>query len=81
MSDTMIDTLPLLRELGETTHTQMLSRGELKRRGIDDDTINEAERLEEVVIASTDNTRNGQFSSLASVMLTDIGESKLDGAD
>ena len=80
MDETTIDTLPLLRLLDSVSH-QMLSRGEIKRNGISDNMIDEAERLDQIIVNSTDDTRNGKLSSFASVLLLDAGEAVLDAAD
>lgn len=77
---TEIDTLPLLQILAATPH-EMLSRGELKRHGITDDEIQAAVDREEIVINSIDNTRDGEKSSLASILLTDTGSDMLDRAE
>ena len=74
---TTIDTLPLLRVLAGTSQ-EMLSRGEIKRRGIDDATIAEAKQRGEIIVHSVDNTRDGEKSSLASILLTDVGGEALD---
>lgn len=73
----LIDTTPLLRLLG-TVPTQTLSRGETIRAGITEAVIHEAQRLNHIFVTSTDNTRNGEASSLASLSLTDEGEKILD---
>jgi hypothetical protein len=75
-----IDTLPLLRLLGDVSH-QMLSRGEVTKQGISDTEIAKAEAAGLIIIAGVDNTRNGERSSFASLMLTDAGEALLDEQD
>jgi hypothetical protein len=75
-----MDTLPLLRILASTSQ-EMLSRGEIIRRGITNEIIDEAERLGEVIISSSDFVKDGNKSSLASVILTLVGEETLDNAD
>ncbi len=76
----MTDALLVLRLLANETH-QMLSRGELKRRGCTDDDIDAASQLGHVGIAGIGNTRDGEKSSIASVFLTIDGENFLDSAE
>jgi hypothetical protein len=75
-----MDTIPLLRLLGSVL-AQTLSRGEVLRQGITETMIIDAQKKQHIVITSTDNTRNGEASSLASLMLTDSGEQALDAND
>ncbi len=75
-TENKIDTLPLLETLDSSSH-QMLSRGELRRRGITDDMIDEAERLGQIILGSVENTKDGARSSMVSIFLTDTGEDAL----
>ena len=75
--DTKIDTLPLLHEL-DSSPSQMLSRGELRRRGISNEMIDAAADAGQVILGSVDNTREGALSSMVSIILTDLGEELLD---
>jgi len=77
-TETTINTIPLLTELDGSSH-QMLSRGELRRRGITDEMIDEAENLGQINIGglSLVNAKDGAYSSMVSISLTDIGEEAL----
>jgi hypothetical protein len=73
-------TLPLLRLL-DNSPKQSLSRGEIRLKGIDDHIINEAYKLQQVIITVVgciDDLRQGELSSSATIMLTDTGENVLD---
>lgn len=77
---TDLDTIPLLHMLADSPH-EMLSRGELKRKGVTDDLIAAAKQRGQIIIAATDNARDGELSSIASVFLTDTGSDHLDTAE
>ena len=75
MSD--IDTVPLLSLLGDIPN-QTMSRGEAIRHGITELAIVEAQARDQIVVTGIDNTRDGEKSSLATLLLTDVGEAILD---
>jgi hypothetical protein len=72
-----IDTVPLLRLLGAVPN-QTLSRGEVIRQGIPESAIIEAQKRDQIFVTGIDNTRDGEKSSLATLLLTDVGETILD---
>lgn len=72
-----IDTLPLLRLLGGIP-AQTMSRGDALRHGIPELAISEAQTRGQIFVTGIDNTRNGEKSSLATLLLTDVGETILD---
>jgi hypothetical protein len=81
-SVTTLDTIPLLHLLANVQN-QKLSRGETMRQDsrITNEMINEAQRLGYVFIGAGGDFRDGQQSSLASVLLTNLGEDTLDFAE